>query len=258
MGIGETFKKAREARGLSLEEVAENTKIRYRYLEAIEKENFKIIPGHVYGKGFIRNYARYLGINPEPLTALFDEHQAREQINTMEALLAQEEKDYHFRWKPLLIYIIIAAALCLIIFGIYVFRQGILPQQGQNNTPILNDINNQSTPEQSLKPPQKPDVPWISPAPQETPHSDNRQKGINLVLNVIQDSCWMSVKVDGEIKFTGILTARQTQSFSGKERIEIRLGNAGAVQVLLNGRNLGYLGGKEEVINREFIATTES
>ena len=61
--IGEALRRAREEKGISLEQAEEDTKIRCRYLEALEDEEYDIIPGAVYVKGFLRNYASYLGLN---------------------------------------------------------------------------------------------------------------------------------------------------------------------------------------------------
>jgi len=62
IGVGERLRKAREARGLSLDAVAASTHIRERYLEALEEERFEEIPGPAYVKGFLRNYAVHLGL----------------------------------------------------------------------------------------------------------------------------------------------------------------------------------------------------
>jgi cytoskeleton protein RodZ len=60
--IGEQLRAAREARGLSLDQVADDTNIAKRYLSAMEEENFSVFPGDPYIIGFLRNYAEYLGL----------------------------------------------------------------------------------------------------------------------------------------------------------------------------------------------------
>jgi cytoskeleton protein RodZ len=67
IGVGERLRKAREARGLSLDAVAASTHIRERYLEALEEERFEEIPGPAYVKGFLRNYAAHLGLPEEEI-----------------------------------------------------------------------------------------------------------------------------------------------------------------------------------------------
>ena len=65
--IGEQLKQIREDKNISLEEVANATKISKRYLQAIEEGNYGLIPGQTYVIGIIRNYARYLGLDPKPI-----------------------------------------------------------------------------------------------------------------------------------------------------------------------------------------------
>ena len=69
--LGEEFRSAREARGLSLSDVAERLHIRSVYLAAIEDEDWHVIGAPVYVRGFMRTYARFLGLDPEAAVARF-------------------------------------------------------------------------------------------------------------------------------------------------------------------------------------------
>lgn len=69
--LGETLQRARLARGVTLEEAERSTRISRRYLEALENENFGLLPAPVYARGFLRTYARYLGLEPTNLLPLF-------------------------------------------------------------------------------------------------------------------------------------------------------------------------------------------
>src|SRR6185503_1404785 len=66
-GIGESLRSTRERRGLSIDQVALETRISPRFLEALEAEQFAELPAPVYVRGFLRSYANYLRIEPEPL-----------------------------------------------------------------------------------------------------------------------------------------------------------------------------------------------
>ena len=63
--FGEKLRREREMRGITLEEIAEATKIGSRSLRALETEDFDKLPGGIFNKGFVRSYARYLGIDTE-------------------------------------------------------------------------------------------------------------------------------------------------------------------------------------------------
>ena len=70
MGVfGDRLRREREMRGVTLDEIAESTKISRRSLEALEQENFDLLPGGIFNKGFVRAYARYLGIDEEQAVA---------------------------------------------------------------------------------------------------------------------------------------------------------------------------------------------
>lgn len=67
--IGTLLRTTRESQSLTLEEVEHQTHIRYRFLEALEKNHFDALGGDLYLRGFLRNYAAFLGLDPEPLLA---------------------------------------------------------------------------------------------------------------------------------------------------------------------------------------------
>ena len=71
--LGDRFRAAREARGLSLSDAAEQIRIRSVYLAAIEDENWSAIGAPVYVRGFLRTYARYLGLDPEEAVGSFNQ-----------------------------------------------------------------------------------------------------------------------------------------------------------------------------------------
>ncbi|MDO8612430.1 MAG: helix-turn-helix domain-containing protein [Dehalococcoidia bacterium] len=69
--LGETLQRARQARGITVEDAERATRIPRRYLEALEQENFAILPAPVYARGFLRSYSGYLGLNPAELLPFF-------------------------------------------------------------------------------------------------------------------------------------------------------------------------------------------
>ncbi|MGH2402465.1 MAG: helix-turn-helix domain-containing protein, partial [Candidatus Limnocylindria bacterium] len=69
--LGEVLRAARETKGVDLARVERDTKIRERYLSALERGEYRELPGAVYTKGFLRNYGAYLGLDPEYLIDLY-------------------------------------------------------------------------------------------------------------------------------------------------------------------------------------------
>src|SRR5205809_6165744 len=69
--LGARLVRAREARGLTIEDAERDTRISRRYLQALEAEQFDAIPAPVYARGFLRSYSQYLGLDPQEMLALF-------------------------------------------------------------------------------------------------------------------------------------------------------------------------------------------
>ncbi|TDR77776.1 RodZ domain-containing protein [Paludibacterium purpuratum] len=74
VSVGRALRAGREAAGLSLNEVAERLKLSLRQLDAIERDDFGALPGATFVRGFVRNYARFLEIDPTPLMEALDSH----------------------------------------------------------------------------------------------------------------------------------------------------------------------------------------
>ena len=94
--IGDKLKNQREQKGFSIEQIARDTNIAKRYLEALESEDFSVFPGDPYLIGFLRNYADYLGIEPDEMVGLYRNFQIQSQPVPMDELLVRRD------WKPLM------------------------------------------------------------------------------------------------------------------------------------------------------------
>src|SRR5438132_11774708 len=70
--LGASFKKARESRGVSLEQIAAETRISTRFLLAIENEEFHLLPGRIFNRGFVRTYAEKVGLDPDQSVADYE------------------------------------------------------------------------------------------------------------------------------------------------------------------------------------------
>ncbi len=234
-GFGEKLRDAREEKGFSIEKIEEETKIRKLYLEALEKEAFTILPARVYAIGFVKRYAQFLDMDVEELTREFKElaYGAGEEIETpvFQAPAAKKPKLIRIPVKNLFFAI---AFLMLVIwagnFLLDYISNGITKLE-ISKTPSVNEKNN------------------LPPSPVKTPIS----KTLDMVVKVKPDKkCWVLVRVDGEEKLSGILTSGQEESFSAKKSIYIKVGNAGAIDILLNNKKLAPLGGSGQVEEKEF------
>ena len=94
--IGDKLKNQREQKGYSVEQIARDTNIAKRYLEALEAEDFAVFPGDPYLIGFLRNYADYLGIDPDEMVSLYRNFQIQSQPVPMDELLVSKNRKPYF------------------------------------------------------------------------------------------------------------------------------------------------------------------
>lgn len=272
--LGETLKAAREAKGVTLLEAEEETKIRKRYLEALENEELNIIPGLVYTKGFLRTYANYLGLDQELVMAelkllhVIDEPQPVHRSQVKYKSYAATRRKRKFKWKPSFVTVVLATAAIVTLFlfnNLWNNDGGSTTKQPQNSTNAVSD--NAPAPGQN-----KPQTPTggEQPAVPDTVYGNSYNQAqnqtaipssgqqLNLVLSTKGQASWVRVVSDGVQKFSGTMTPGQVQTFNANDKISVKLGNAGAVEITYNGQNIGYLGALGKVKEREFTRVATS
>ncbi len=239
MSIGEELRQAREQMGASLLNVENETKIRAKYIIAMENDAFDVLPGKVYVKGFLRIYARFLGLEGEALVSRYDE-QFTSQLAEEEANDAQQPVSHDTKlivpWKGLAV-----AALTMLLFAL-IYQGGamIFNPNDRGQSPGISGTQNNTVDNQGSEPDSnKSDVvPEI--------------KGIDMVLQVTGEKSWMRVVVDNESVFEGTVEPNNVKQFKGREKIWVKFGNAGAVKVRVNGKDYGFLDGPGQVVTRIF------
>jgi cytoskeletal protein RodZ len=136
--IGEKIRKVREEKGYSLDQVARDTHITKRFLEALEEENFASLPGESYVVGFLRSYAEYLGLNSEEIVLLYRNMKLQEQPAPMNELLERP------RISPVTIVALIIIAVVVVTAGTFIVLSG---NESQNKT-----LEAKETPKTSVDP----------------------------------------------------------------------------------------------------------
>ncbi|SDJ71119.1 helix-turn-helix domain-containing protein [Sediminibacillus albus] len=137
MGIGETLKEAREAKNLSLDDIQRATKIQTRYLQAIEKGNYSIMPGNFYVRAFIKEYAAAVDLDPD---ALMEEHRselpaASDESSVQYTRVQRSRKDTTTSTKsPAIFSFLPTVIVVLLVIGI-IFTVWYLYQESQEGSP---------------------------------------------------------------------------------------------------------------------------
>lgn len=248
MAIGETLTSARTALGLSLDDVAAATRIRSTVIRSIEAGDFGPCGGSIYARGHLRSIAAVLGLDPAPLVAEFDRrHGPAPAPMTMPGLTRAASARVERRrpnWTAAM-----AAALVVVCAAgvVHLLRSpGGRPAAVTAPQPT-------STPVTS---PRLPGGPSERPAP--LPSDAVALVDPNMVtvqVRVPADKSWVSItsSTGGQL-FQGVLTAGTSQVFRDPKQLRIILGNAGAVDLVVNGRDLGPAGApgavKRVVFNR--------
>lgn len=229
MSLGERFRAAREQRGLTLSDVSEHLRIRSVYLAAIEDENWAAAPAPIYTRGFLRTYARYLGLDSEQAVAEFAAATQSE---------AQPEPPAYSTYRsprsirPLLLLGALIAVL-LVAWVVYLYSMP-AGRRAVATTAVT----------------AAPSPLSASPRPSVQPSPRPAAKAPALALRFTQPS-WVRVSVDGNVRIEGTFPAGTTRTFHGTT-VLVRVGNAAGVEVALDGKPFDKLGGPGDVVEKRF------
>jgi cytoskeletal protein RodZ len=254
--LGDEFRAAREARHLSLSDVSEQIHIRSVYLESIENEDWSAIAAPVYVRGFVRTYARFLGLDPDLAVQQYNAAigdsgssspaAASRSVSVTRSPGVARTFEEPLRRPSLWVWVAGAAALLLVAYVTWsyiVFQNG----GGKSATATAD-----TTPAAAASPAESP-----GSAPSNAPRAAaaSAPGGHVLVVRISQAS-WLKVDVDGKPQVEGTFQAGTEKSFRGK-MVALRAGNAAGVDVTVNGKDLGPLGASGDVVDRTFNLTQE-
>jgi cytoskeleton protein RodZ len=260
--LGERFRAAREARGLTLSDVAEHIRIRSVYLAAIEDENWSAIGAPVYIRGFLRTYARFLGLEPEEVVAEFNSQASAPPppVPTVPgapprtSYLADEEPPAR-GLSPL---IWVASLVAVVLIAVVVYNEAMLHARqsatvlpSNSSTAVASaaaggvaaDASPTENPTSTNPSPSPASAGTLSPAPLASGTA-------NLEVRLLAPS-WLRVTVDGNVSMEGTFPAGTDRQFRGKIA-RLRIGNAGGVEIIIDGKSMGTLGATGDVVERSF------
>lgn len=255
--IGDRLRRAREERGLSLAEIQNSTKIRLRYLEALEHGEFEVIPGEVYVRGFLQNFAGAVGLDARELLEEYDRGRDGSQAEPMPAqtpvqvpvqapvTMPPYEPDQYQAggrrsfpaWgKPALLCMAIALGVGLTIWVLSAVRT--TEQNARSTSPAKNETRSAAAAEPRT----------VEPRPAAKPVPGDEV----LVVLRFTGRCWLQVRLDGRLVFSDIVSPGTLQTWRAKDLVAVDFGNAGGVSVEVNGETLGYPGKVGENLHREY------
>ncbi len=295
--VGDTLRRARLKRNLELEDISNELKISTRILQAIENDQYDKLPGGVFAKSFVRQYARLLGLDEEEIAGRMQQamgaadeiSQFPERPKLRSGVPIQVPKvdkwetvgDKRFRWSGWFSAVVLVAVM-VVCSAVYAWWQRPKsPVATQASPPVHSAV--QSAPASSVSAPSPPPVePVAAPAPvveqkpvEQKPAEQKpvEQQPAELALApaaarvtppnpdatvhveiTADEAVWVLARADGKYAFSSTLEAHTTRTVEGVKDVMLRLGNAGGVTILLNGKPIGPAGPKGQVRTIQFTS----
>ena len=234
--MGAYLRAARRKRRVGMERAAEETRIRQDYLMRMESDEFDFL-APAYVRGFLKTYARFLRVNPDPLLEEFDRRYGG-RIDTSQIVALERhgkqnnppQRRFASSWT---VAAVIAAAV-LLVLGLVGLAN---PDKEEERPSKLAET--EETPSPSPEP---------SPTPSDvaTTPAVAVEDGIELEIVATSD-CWTMVAADGGSPSTQTIEAGESMTFTAEEELFVRLGFPDGVELIVNGQNIGTPGGVDPV-----------
>ncbi|MER7519770.1 RodZ domain-containing protein [Streptomyces sp. NPDC126499] len=230
--IGRALQQARVAAGLTVEEVSASTRVRVPIVHAIEEDDFSRCGGDVYARGHVRTLARAVGLDPAPLVEQYDAEHGGRPSPTPAAPLFEAERIRPEPRRPNWTAAMVAAIVAVVGFVGFTMFNGTDGQAGpgavaEGPAPVKTTA------------PAKPKPVKPAPRPSESAIAAVPQDKVTVKLTAVDDKSWISAKAhDGKLLFDGLLLAGESKTFQDDERIDLILGNAGPIELFVNGKKI--------------------
>jgi cytoskeletal protein RodZ len=237
--FGDNLRRERELRGVSLREIADNTKISLRFLEALEEGRVDVLPGGLFPRSFVRQYATFVGLDPDRTVADFLAQHG--QPETEKRPPPAERRAW---LSPGAVFF---AAVALVAAFLVLRRPGGEEERRRAAaaTPTPVPVAPAVLPTDRVYPPP------ISIAPPAPPRD-------TLVLTMTaEQSCWVEVRADGEIVINRVLAEGESETLEALGEIVLSVGNAGGLALRVNDQPALPLGRSGEV-RKNIVITRQS
>ncbi len=263
--FGERLRREREMRGVSLDDIAEGTKIGTRLLRALEEEHFELLPGGIFNKGFVRAYAKYLGLNEEEAVSDYLEA-AGETVPDPRVIAEQNSsridrsgsdasasRQAGFPVVPVVILTLVIAAGA---GGWQIYQERVRDREAKRqatssglSTPAANPTPAPTSPATGVTPstPSEPTASQVGGPGASTGTANTASTQPFEVTVRAKDSAWVSIKSDGKFIVRGIIGPPDVKTIHANNEIIFWTGNAGAVEVSFNGQPVPLAGGPNQV-----------
>ncbi|MDX1502108.1 MAG: DUF4115 domain-containing protein [Thermoanaerobaculia bacterium] len=217
LSFGNWLRRQREIREIPLREIADVTKISMRYLEGLEQDRFDILPAPVFAKGFLREYSRYVGLDPDEVVNSFLIAQRGPEEDDEESGRPRRSGEWASG-------VALAAGVLglLVLIAFLVFYGG---RDAGTDTVAPPPIAVPPVPEAVAQP----QAPVEAAAPPSVPRAP-----IRVTMDFTED-CWLEASVDGESRLSELHVQGESLTLEAQESVLLTLGNPGGVRIEVNG-----------------------
>ena len=237
--FGEELRRERLIREVSLEEISASTKISIRLLTALESSNLAKLPAPVFTRGFIRSYARHLGLDPDDLVNAYLADLAPDKARDAAGSKKGGLRARFLRGRRAAAGTIVVSVTAILLLLGLIAR----PQRRGEGTAVVAQRPVAAVTFKNVA---------VSPGPaptirEEAPAEEPKLAGVTMTLDFEQDS-WTEVSADGAPIFSGLIRRGSSRQFEARQGFRLTLGNAGGVRVTVDGHALEPLGGAGQVV----------
>ena len=237
MSLGSLIAKARKDAGLSLEDLAAKTNIRMNVLSEIEKNNFEHCGGETYARGHVRNIAAVLKADQKEFIRLYEEEQGGETRSIKDLLIENSvmrlpAEARKVSWKVL----VLISVISLFVVGI-----GQVVISNINTNDVVSAVPSASAS------PTAAESPSAEPSAQSTFSTGS---GVEVVVSAVRAKSWLFVSdASGRTLFSGQVSRGAVKVFSSDSQLNLKVGNAGGVDLKVNGKKVEAIGVDGEVVS---------
>ncbi|MCW5254676.1 helix-turn-helix domain-containing protein [Streptomyces sp. SHP 1-2] len=232
--VGTALRRARIDAGLTIDDVSSATRVRIAIVRAIEADDFAPCGGAVYARGHIRTLARAVRLDPDRLLARFESEHGGRPAPTPAAPLFEAERIRPERRGPNWTAAMVAAIVAVVGFvGFTVVKGG---DDGADKANLAEGAEPSASAPASVKP-EKPAAP--KPDPTDSAIAAAPQDKVTVKVSATDGRSWISAKDhSGRLLFDGLLKQGDSKTFQDNDRINLVLGDAGAIQLYVNGKKI--------------------
>jgi cytoskeletal protein RodZ len=255
MSLGSVIRQARIDAGLSIDDLSERTSIRAGLLKEIESDDFTKCGGETYARGHLRNIAPLIKMDSQILLELYENEQSMQPRRIQEMLaennvMTNPVDKKTISWKTL-------AGISLSTLALLAAVQIII--SNSKTTTVTNPevvASESATPQPSLTAEAQPtQTSAATPAPVQDTYSSGT--GVSVSVTAVRANSWLFVSdSNGTTLYSGQVRNGQKLNFSATTRLSLKVGNAGAVDVSVNGKAAQQIGDEGEVVTVSYGVTS--